>query len=151
MIGYLQQGPETPYVLLRLFPEDGSRQQAVAHRADCVDAERTYLAAYPRTAYYWTAWPAPHPHAAWHDCLDDYKEEEMTVELKATRKVVVIGWDEEQVKGTHASLQVAGEEKRNVTNDGRANLYFPAAYTGSLEVTVQGSRSGEDTGTITVK
>jgi hypothetical protein len=75
----------------------------------------------------------------------------MTVELKATRKVVVIGWDEDVVKGTHASIQIAGEEKRNVTNDGDTNLFFPAGFSGELEVTVAGSRSGEDRGTISVK
>ena len=29
----------------------------------------------------------------------------MTVEIRATRKVVVIGWDTEQVKGASASIQ----------------------------------------------
>jgi hypothetical protein len=75
----------------------------------------------------------------------------MTVTLKHTRKVCVIGWDEEQVKGTHVSIQVAGEEKRNTENDGAANLYFPGAFTGEVEITIAGSKSGEDTGTITVK
>lgn len=75
----------------------------------------------------------------------------MTVELKHTRKVVVIGWDDEQVKGTHVSLQVAGEEKRNTENDGAANIYFPARFSGDVDITVTGSKSGSDSGTITVK
>lgn len=74
----------------------------------------------------------------------------MAVAVKATRKVVVIGWDTDVVKGTHASIQVSGEEKRNTENDGAANLYFPAAFTGQIEVTVAGSKEGTDTGTIQV-
>jgi hypothetical protein len=75
----------------------------------------------------------------------------MTVELKHSRKVVVIGWDTELVKGASASIQVAGEEKRNTGNDGSANLYFPTGFKGEVEITVAGSREGEDTGTISVK
>ena len=75
----------------------------------------------------------------------------MTVELKATRKVVVIGWDTEQVKGSSASIQVEDEEKRTAANDGSANLYFPRTFTGSVEVTVVGSKEGTDEGTISVK
>ena len=75
---------------------------------------------------------------------------QMTVELKDTRKVAVIGWDTEVVKGTHASLQVDEEEKRNVDNDGESNLFFPLDFTGEVEVMVAGSHSGEDSGTITV-
>jgi hypothetical protein len=75
----------------------------------------------------------------------------MAVESRVTRKVVVIGWDTELVTGTHASIQVAGEEKRNVVNDGNANLYFPARFSGDIDVTVKGSKEGEDTGTITVR
>lgn len=75
----------------------------------------------------------------------------MTVELKHTRKVVVIGWDLDAVKGTSASIQVADEEKRNTGNDGRANLYFPSGFTGEVAITVAGSKSGTDSGTISVK
>lgn len=75
----------------------------------------------------------------------------MTVELRHTRKVCVISWDDEKVKGTHVSLQIAGEEKRNTENDGAANIYFPARFTGDVDITVTGSKSGEDQGTITVK
>lgn len=74
----------------------------------------------------------------------------MTVELKDTRKVAVIGWDTELVKGGNASIQVDDTEKRIVANDGESNLFFPLDYTGQIEVSVQGSESGEDTGTITV-
>jgi hypothetical protein len=74
----------------------------------------------------------------------------MTVELKSVRKVAVVGWDTKLVEGTEASMQVAGEEKRNVKNDGESNLFFPADYTGQVEVVVSGSKSGEDSGTISV-
>jgi len=74
----------------------------------------------------------------------------MTVELKGLRKVAVIGWDTEVVKGSHASMQVAGEEKRNVDNDGESNLFFPLGFVGEVEVTVAGSHSGEESGTISV-
>jgi hypothetical protein len=75
----------------------------------------------------------------------------MTVTIKATRKVVVIGWDLDTVHGTHASIQVEGEEKRNTENDGSANLYFPTNYTGDVEITVAGSKEGTDSGTIKVR
>jgi hypothetical protein len=75
----------------------------------------------------------------------------MAVTLKHTRKVVVVGWDTDLVKGSHASIQIKGEEKRNVNNDGTANLYFPASFAGDIDVTVVGSKEGKDTGTITVK
>jgi hypothetical protein len=74
----------------------------------------------------------------------------MTVELKDTRKVAVIGWDREVVRGSTASLQVEGEEKRNVTNDGESNLFFPMDFTGTVQVTVSGSHSGEETGTLSI-
>jgi hypothetical protein len=75
----------------------------------------------------------------------------MTVKLKNTRKVVVISWDTDVVEGHMVSIQVEGEEKRTTGNDGFANLYFPAKFTGEIDVTITGSKSGEDTGTITVK
>jgi predicted RNA binding protein YcfA (HicA-like mRNA interferase family) len=74
----------------------------------------------------------------------------MTVELKSTRKVAVVGWDTEVVKGSHASMQVEGEEKRNVDNDGESNLFFPLEFSGHVDVTIAGSHSGEETGTITI-
>lgn len=74
----------------------------------------------------------------------------MTVTLKDIRKVAVIGWDTDQVKGTHASIQVANEEKRNVDNDGETNLFFPLDYSGEVKVTISGSKSGQDKGTISI-
>lgn len=80
----------------------------------------------------------------------------MTVELKDTRKAAVIGWDTELVKGKTASVQAGAgaiqdiEEKRNVANDGEANLFYPLDFTGSTDVIVRGSDSGEDRGTIEV-
>jgi len=75
----------------------------------------------------------------------------MTVHKVTQRKVVVVGWDREAVQGSHVSLQVEGEEKRNTENDGQANLTFPNDYTGEVQVTVAGSRSGEESGTVTVE
>jgi hypothetical protein len=74
----------------------------------------------------------------------------MTVVVNDVRKVVVIGWDLDIVKGTNASIQANEVEKLNVVNDGAANIYFPLDYTGQVEVVVRGSKSGEDSGTIEV-
>jgi len=72
----------------------------------------------------------------------------VAVELKDIRKVAVIGWDTDTVKGAEASLEVEGEEKRTVKNDGESNLFFPLDFEGSREVTVSGSHGGSETGTI---
>ena len=80
----------------------------------------------------------------------------MTVHLKDIRKTAVIGWDTNIVKGKTVSIQAGSgniediEEKRNVANDGEANLYYPLDYSGSTDVIVRGSNSGEDKGTIHV-
>jgi len=75
----------------------------------------------------------------------------MAVTVKSTRKVVVVGWDDDALEGTHVSIQVAGEEKRTTENDGAANLYFPARFSGEVEVTIKGSKSGEESGRVKVK
>jgi hypothetical protein len=75
----------------------------------------------------------------------------MTVELVHTRKVCVITWDTETVKGSHASIQAGGEEKRNVENNGETNVFFPMSFQGPCEITVAGSKAGEDAGTIEVE
>lgn len=79
----------------------------------------------------------------------------MSLTVKDQRKVVVIGWDiegegETVIKGAQASMQVEGEEKRNVKNDGEANLFFPSEFEGEIEVTIKGSASGEDTATLVI-
>jgi len=74
----------------------------------------------------------------------------MTVHVITQRKVVEVGWDRNAILGSHASMQVEGEEKRNTENDGRANLTFPLDFTGSVVVTISGSKSGSETGTIVV-
>ena len=73
----------------------------------------------------------------------------MAVELVGIRKVAVISWGEE-IKGANVSLQVDDEEKRTVTNDQESNLFFPPDFAGFVTVTVKGSSSGEETGTINV-
>ncbi len=81
----------------------------------------------------------------------------MTLVLKETRKVAVIGWqtsedmDEQAewvIRGANASLQVEDEEVRTVKNDGESNLFFPMDFTGKVTVTVKGSSKGEDTATL---
>ena len=73
------------------------------------------------------------------------------VELVHTRKVCVIAWDLDEVKGTHASIQAEGEEKRNVDNTGTSNVFFPMDYVGEALITGKGSKSGTDTGTIEIE
>jgi hypothetical protein len=75
----------------------------------------------------------------------------MAVTAGTQRKVVEVLWDNTVVLGSHASMQINDEEKRNVDNDGKANLTFPNSFTGSVKVTVKGSRTGEETGDIEVK
>ena len=74
----------------------------------------------------------------------------MTVELRHTRKVCVIGWSLDEVKGSSASIQAGGEEKITTRNDGAANVYFPTDFAGEVDITVEGSKSGTDKGTISV-
>lgn len=75
----------------------------------------------------------------------------MTVHVISQKKVVEVGWDRTKVHGSHASMQLDGEEKRSVENDGKANLTFSNDFTGPRTVTIKGSASGEETGTISVK
>lgn len=80
----------------------------------------------------------------------------MTLVIKSTRKVVVLGWHVGDIQGSHASIAATGHdgverEIRNTENDGEANIYFPADYTGEVKVTVKGSKSGEDTATLHVQ
>jgi hypothetical protein len=72
------------------------------------------------------------------------------VHLKSIRKVVVIGWDTTAVTGKVVSIQVHGQEKRTVDNDGESNIFFPDGYSGSVEITVEGSHGGSEHGTITI-
>ena len=75
------------------------------------------------------------------------------VSIKDIRKVVVIAWDTEGadgVQGTTASLNVEGQEKRTVKNDGESNLFFPSDFSGAVKVSVRGSHAGTDKGTIEV-
>lgn len=74
----------------------------------------------------------------------------MAVTLKELRKVAVIAWNTEAVKGRQASIQVKDEEKRTVDNDGESNLFFPMGFIGEVHVTVEGSKSGMERGTISV-
>jgi hypothetical protein len=78
------------------------------------------------------------------------------VSLEHVRKVVVVGYDTNVVKGTHATVFAAkpdGDqviEKKEIANHGHATLAFPHDYSGECYVEIHGSREGEDTGTISV-
>jgi hypothetical protein len=74
----------------------------------------------------------------------------MTVVVKDIRKVVVLGWDTDVVKGKTASIQADGKELRVVPNKGKANVFYPLDYTGTTSFTVQGSKGGTDTGTVKI-
>lgn len=74
----------------------------------------------------------------------------MSVHKISQRKVVEVGWDRTKVVGSHASMQVDDEEKRSVENDGKANLTFANDFTGSFTVTIKGSKSGSESGTLSV-
>lgn len=69
------------------------------------------------------------------------------------RKTVNVHWSD-KVVGASVSIRVDDDEKREVRttdNDGYATITFPADYTGDCKVTVKGSRSGGESGTVTVK
>ncbi len=68
------------------------------------------------------------------------------------RKTVNVHWGDD-VKGASVSIQVQGGEKREVRtteNDGYATITFPTDFVGDCKVTVKGSRSGGESGTVTV-
>lgn len=72
------------------------------------------------------------------------------------RKTVNVHWHEDEIKGGYVSISanspawVDPKEIRNVENDGYATITFPADFVGECEVTVEGSRSGVETGTVSV-
>lgn len=74
----------------------------------------------------------------------------MTLVIKSTRKVVVLGWDKSAVQGKDVSIQVHGQEKRTTENDGEANIYFPTSFKGSVDVAVHGSKSGQEQATLEI-
>lgn len=70
------------------------------------------------------------------------------------RKTINVHWSD-AIKGGSVSIQVnpGGDEPaeiRNTQNDGYATITFPAAFSGECEVTVEGSRGGSESGTVTV-
>lgn len=74
----------------------------------------------------------------------------MTIHVVSQRKVVEVGWDTSVVLGDDVSVEVSGQEKRDVPNDGTVDLFFPTGYTGTVEVTVLGSHEGSENGSIDV-
>lgn len=82
--------------------------------------------------------------------------DEGQVWVEHTRKVVVVGYDTNTVKGAHATVLAARPdgaeviEKKQVVNRGHAALSFPSDYHGQCHVVIKGSRSGEVEHTIAV-
>jgi hypothetical protein len=79
------------------------------------------------------------------------------IEIKHKRMAVVLGYDTEVVEGKSISLQASNseeggelEEKKEVENSGEVTIFYPFDYHGSSEILIRGSKSGEDSGTITV-
>ncbi len=79
----------------------------------------------------------------------------MSVSVSHDRKAVELTWDSKLVVGDTADIRCVNPDDGDVStrtadNDGRATVTFPKDYSGSCEVTVTGSDSGEDSGTISV-
>jgi hypothetical protein len=75
------------------------------------------------------------------------------------RKTVNVGWDTSVIKGMSVSISAQNTaldeeeeiEVRNTANDGWATITFPFDFEGDCEITVRGSKGGEQSGTVTVK
>ncbi len=79
----------------------------------------------------------------------------MSVSVSFDRKAVELTWDSKLVVGDTATIRCVNPDggdvsTRKADNDGRATVTFPKDYSGDCDVTVSGSDSGEDTGTISV-
>ncbi len=79
----------------------------------------------------------------------------MTVSISFDRKAVELTWDSKLVQGDTVDIRCVNPDggdvsTREADNDGRATVTFPVNYKGACDVTVSGSESGEDTGTISV-
>ena len=77
------------------------------------------------------------------------------IDVTDTRKVVSFSYGR-QVRGYYASIQAAQPggrliEKKNVRNRHHATVSFPLHYSGTCHISVRGSSSGVDEGTIAVK
>ncbi len=78
------------------------------------------------------------------------------VEINTDRRGVEIKWDTSLVQGDTVTIKSTNQEDpdnpstRETKNDGFATVTFPADYEGSADVTVTGSDSGTDSGTISV-
>lgn len=87
----------------------------------------------------------------------------MTMTVGSIRKVAVVNWsqhndpgdDPHNIRGHEVSVLIDRKdgteiEKRVVANTGTTNLFFPADWTGSVHVTVSGSKAGEETAALTI-
>jgi hypothetical protein len=79
------------------------------------------------------------------------------VTKELVRKTVVVGYDKEAVLGTHVTALAKkpgsdGDviEKKSALNSGHVAFAFPLHYVGACYFEFHGSRSGSDSGTITV-
>lgn len=70
------------------------------------------------------------------------------------RKTVNVHWTDKDIKGGFVSIrvEVGGKDRevRTTENDGYATITFPADFKGECSVTVKGSRSGGESGIVTV-
>jgi hypothetical protein len=80
----------------------------------------------------------------------------MTVEIDTTRKAINLSWDTTLVDGEQVDIRCVNPDNEDIStrdqvaNDGQAVVTFPSNYSGECQVSVTGSDSGEDTGTIQV-
>jgi len=80
----------------------------------------------------------------------------MSVAISFDRKAVEFTYDTDLVVGD--TIDVAAEnvdtgdvgKRVGIANDGRFVLTYPADFTGTDTITVTGSESGQDAGTVTI-
>ncbi len=78
------------------------------------------------------------------------------VTVSTDRRGVEIDWDTSLVQGDTVTIRCVNQEDpdnpstKETKNDGKATVTFPRDYEGSADVTVTGSDSGTDSGTISV-
>ena len=79
----------------------------------------------------------------------------MAISEVVDRKVKVLGYDASVVLGETIDIRAVNADTgdvgtRSAPNQGWFLLFYPLDFTGIDEVTVAGSDSGEDSGTVTV-
>ncbi len=76
----------------------------------------------------------------------------MALHTKSIHKAVVVGYDQTAIHGPHVAVIATDSDKqvKDAPNDGDVVVFFPASFTGTSNLTIKGSKDGEQTGTITV-